>query len=289
MIMSISVFIRISEAIGSAGTTPSLNFIERYPLDTPRHTAGKFITGVIGLKNVMGHIHSVESFGALDGPGIRYVLFMQGCPLRCLFCHNPDTWHFQGRETGSVDVVNDILRYKNFIKNGGVTLSGGEPLLQPEFVASIIEGCHENGLHTAIDTSGAVALLSCEKAVETADLLLLDIKAADDALFRKITGRSIDNTLEMLDARERMGKPVWIRHVLVPGLTLIDSELHKLGQLLKPYTCVERVELLPFHKMGEYKWDALGEKYTLRDTRPPEPEQVEHARALLRGFGLPVR
>ncbi len=239
------------------------------------------------MHNVLGRIHSVESFGTLDGPGIRYVLFLQGCPMRCLYCHNPDSWHVErGQEIGSVDVVNDIIRYKSFIASGGVTLSGGEPLMQPEFAASILEGCHEHGLHTALDTSGAVSLLACRPAVELADLVLLDIKAAEDSLFRQITGRSMDNTLDLLDACQRMHKPVWIRHVLVPGLTLDNAQLHQLGQLLKPYTCIERVELLPFHKMGEYKWEALGETYTLETTQPPEPEQVEHARELLRGFGL---
>ncbi|NLN81743.1 MAG: pyruvate formate lyase-activating protein [Clostridiales bacterium] len=238
----------------------------------------------------MGRIHSVESFGTLDGPGIRYVLFLQGCPLRCLYCHNPDSWCIKsGQEIGSVDVVKDILRYKNFIKNGGVTLSGGEPLMQADFAASILEGCKQHGLHTAVDTSGGVSLLICRRAVELADMLLLDIKAADDALFRKITGHSINNTLEMLEACENMRKPIWIRHVLVPGLTMDDKQLKALGELLAHYSCIERVELLPFHKMGEFKWEQLGKPYTLGDTQPPESEQVEHARSLLRGFGLPVK
>ena len=187
------------------------------------------------MTNVTGRIHSVESFGALDGPGIRYVLFLQGCPLRCLFCHNPDSWRPDGgQEIGSVDVVQDILRYRNFIHHGGVTLSGGEPLMQPAFCASILEGCRENGLHTALDTSGAVSLLHCRQAVDAADLLLLDIKAAADELFRRITGRGMDNTLEILNRCENIGKPVWIRHVLVPGLTLNRERLHQLGRLLKP-------------------------------------------------------
>lgn len=241
------------------------------------------------MKSVIGWIHSVETFGALDGPGIRYVLFLQGCPLRCVYCHNPDSWCARrGQEISSVDVVKDILRYKNFLKNGGVTLSGGEPLFQPEFSASIIEGCIQNGLHTAIDTSGGVPLLLCQKPVELADLLLLDIKAADDQLYKKITGHSINNPLEILAARERIGKPVWIRHVLVPGLTLEDAQLRKLGRLLQHYSCIERVELLPFHKMGEYKWGELGEKYTLSETQPPTPEQVEHARSLLKKYELTV-
>ena len=242
------------------------------------------------MTNVTGRIHSVESFGALDGPGIRYVLFLQGCPLRCLFCHNPDSWRPDaGQEIGSVDVVQDILRYRHFIRRGGVTLSGGEPLMQPDFCASILERCREHSLHTALDTSGAVSLLHCRKAVDAADMLLLDIKAADDALFRRITGRGMDNTLEILNRCENTMKPVWIRHVLVPGLTLEREQLHRLGRLLKPYRCIERVELLPFHKLGEYKWESLQLGYTLGDTQPPEPEQVEEARFLLQGYGLNVR
>ena len=241
------------------------------------------------MTNVEGRIHSVESFGALDGPGIRYVLFLQGCPLRCLFCHNPDSWNTEGGQlVGSADVVRDILRYKNFIRRGGVTLSGGEPLAQPAFVASILEGCREQGLHTAVDTSGAVSLLYCREAVDRAALLLLDIKAADEGLFRRITGRGLDNTLDILNHCENSGKPVWIRHVLVPGLTLDDAELHKLGRLLKPYRCVERVELLPFHKMGEFKWRELGEAYSLADTPPASAGETEAARRLLREYGLEV-
>ena len=242
------------------------------------------------MQNVLGRIHSVESFGALDGPGIRYVLFLQGCPLRCVFCHNPDSWDpAGGQETGSVDVVRDILRYRNFIRRGGVTLSGGEPLMQPDFAASILEGCREHGLHTAIDTSGGVALLACRQAVDAADLLLLDMKAADDALFRKITGRGMENTLEILEHREKEGKPVWIRHVLVPGLTADEGHLHRLGRLLAAYGCIERVEILPFHKMGEYKWEALGRPYTLGGTQPPEAEEVENARRILQSYGLDAR
>ena len=242
------------------------------------------------MENVMGRIHSVESFGALDGPGIRYVLFLQGCPMRCAFCHNPDSWNAQGGEkVGSKAVVADILRYRNFIQKGGVTLSGGEPLMQPEFAASILEGCRENGLHTAIDTAGSVSLFHCRRAVDQADLLLLDIKAARDELFRKITGRGMDNTLELLNHCENVRKPDWIRHVLVPGLTDGRDDLCALGVLLSRYACIERVELLPFHKMGEYKWEALAAPYTLKDTPAAGAEDVEQARRILKAYGLKVK
>ena len=210
--------------------------------------------------------------------------------MRCAFCHNPDSWNAQGGEkVGSKAVVADILRYRNFIQKGGVTLSGGEPLMQPEFAASILEGCRENGLHTAIDTAGSVSLFHCRRAVDQADLLLLDIKAARDELFRKITGRGMDNTLELLNHCENVRKPVWIRHVLVPGLTDGRDDLCALGVLLSRYACIERVELLPFHKMGEYKWEALAAPYTLKDTPAAGAEDVEQARRILKAYGLKVK
>lgn len=243
------------------------------------------------MKTVKGRIHSVETFGALDGPGIRYVLFLQGCPLSCLYCHNPDSWDPDaGIEKTSAEVMKDILRYRSFITpGGGVTLSGGEPLMQPDFCAELIRLGHENGLHMAVDTSGSVAVPFCRAALETADLLLLDIKAFDNDLCRRISGRGNENTLQTLDLRERLGKPVWIRHVIVPGLTLVPEELVKLADYLVLYRCIERVELLPFHKMGEYKWEALGRDYTLSDTPVPTPEEVEAARQIFRDRGLPIR
>lgn len=240
------------------------------------------------MNTVRGRIHSVESFGTLDGPGIRYVLFLQGCPFRCLYCHNPDTWCGAGTETDSAAVVRDILRYRSFL-SGGVTLSGGEPLAQPAFAAAILEGCRENGLHTALDTAGGVPLSVSRPALERADLLLLDVKAAEDGMFRRITGQGMENTLATLDECEWTGKPVWIRQVAVPGLTLEKGQLRALGELLRGYTVVERVELLPFHKMGEYKWKELGYGYTLDGVQPPSDGEMQAARALLREYGLPVR
>lgn len=240
-------------------------------------------------EEVYGRIHSVESFGALDGPGVRYVLFLQGCPLRCLYCHNPDTWKGgEGKLISSTEVVKNIIRYRSFIINGGVTLSGGEPLLQAKFCQKILEGCRQHGLHTAIDTSGAVPLDKCVGAVNAADLILLDIKALDNELCKKITGRDNSDTLNLLQYCQDIHKAVWIRHVLVPGLTLYEDKLVELADYLKLFDCIQKVELLPFHKMGEYKWEKLGCNYTLHDTRVPDENEINMAREIFksRGFNL---
>ena len=241
------------------------------------------------MQEIKGRIHSVESFGALDGPGIRYVLFLQGCPLRCVYCHNPDTWELDGKNVKTPDeVIADIVRYKNFIKKGGVTISGGEPLMQADFCRALIDLCRKEGLHTAIDTSGGVPLSSCRQAVDAADMLLLDIKALDGSLCEKLTGRDSKNALELLSYCEITGKPVWIRHVLVPGMTLVKERLTALADFLTAYSCIKKIELLPFHKMGEYKWETMGLRSPLSDTEAPAESDVAMAKQIFidRGFLL---
>lgn len=239
---------------------------------------------------IRGRIHSVETLGALDGPGLRYVVFMQGCALRCQYCHNPDSWDMHaGTRVTVEEQAADIIRYRNYIR--GVTLSGGEPLLQPDFVYALFHECHSRaGLHCAVDTSGAVPVESCSKAVNEADLILLDIKAFDDDTAREITGTGSGNSWAFLDYCEKTGKPVWIRHVLVPGKTLFEKDasgtlfadekdfleanpqLQNLAEKLLHYTCIERTDLLPFHKMGEFKWEEMGIPYRLEET--PEPSDI---------------
>ncbi|HOM59714.1 MAG TPA: pyruvate formate-lyase-activating protein [Kiritimatiellia bacterium] len=236
---------------------------------------------------VTGRIHSIESFGTLDGPGIRYVLFLQGCPLRCLYCHNPDAGDCEaGRVITAGEALADILTYRAFIARGGVTLSGGEPLLQPEFVCALLEGCREQCLHTALDTSGAIPLSISRAALDRADLILLDVKAIDDDLCRTLTGRGNRETLATLEYCEAAGREVWVRHVLVPGYTLDPAHLTRLADHLLRYACIRKVELLPFHKMGEYKWEALQRPYRLSDTPPPTEEEVQAARAIFEQRGL---
>lgn len=238
-------------------------------------------------EKIKGRIHSVESFGAVDGPGIRFVVFMQGCPLRCLFCHNPDTWQPQaGREVTAEELVKEILTYRNYIKKGGVTLSGGEPLLQTAFTAEVLRLCKQNKLHTAIDTSGGVSLKKAKPAIDLADMLLLDLKDIDTDDAKALTGVGNEMAKEILEYCESQHKPVWIRHVLIPGYTMNFDKLERLAEYISQFTCVEKVELLPFHKMGEYKWEVLGEEYKLADTLEPEKPDIARAKGIFRRKGI---
>lgn len=240
-------------------------------------------------QSVQGRIHSVETFGAVDGPGVRFVVFFQGCPLRCKFCHNPDTWNpAEGKPVTAKELAGQIASYKNFIKDGGVTLSGGEPLLQPEFATALLLECKRLGLHTALDTSGGVPLSAAKPPVDAADLILLDIKDIDKEDCRALTGQDNQNALALLRYCQQTGKPVWIRHVMVPGLTLNPDKLTRLSAFLSGFSCIQKVELLPFHKMGEYKWEQLGRPYSLTDTPVPAPEEVALAKEIFRKQGLPL-
>ena len=237
-----------------------------------------------------GIIHSIETFGALDGPGIRYVLFLKGCPLRCVYCHNPDTWTTaNGTKKTSDEVVSDVLRYRGFYKNGGFTVSGGEPMLQKEFVTEVFQKLKAEGIHTALDTAGSLPLEETRELIDTADMLLLDIKAGTDDLYRTITGSSWENPRATLEYCEKTSKRLWIRHVVIPGLTDSEENIRNIGKLLQNKKCVEKIDLLPFHKLGEYKWKSLCLEYTLYDT-PEEPlEKLEEYVGILGGYGLDAR
>lgn len=241
-------------------------------------------------EEILGHIHSMESFGAVDGPGIRCVLFLQGCPLRCKFCHNPDTWPAQGGQSMTPEqAIRRVIRYKPYIqKTGGVTLSGGEPLLQSAFCLEFARLAHQEGLHVAVDTSGALPLDKVEDAVRASDLLLLDIKAMDAEVCRSLTGQDNQNALALLNWCEENHKPVWIRHVLVPGITLKDELLSALARHIAHFRCVEKVELLPFHKLGEQKWANCAAAYELYGTPEPTEEQVQRAKQIFRDAGIEI-
>ncbi|MDH8701360.1 pyruvate formate lyase activating enzyme [Dysgonomonadaceae bacterium PH5-43] len=230
-----------------------------------------------------GKIHSLESFGTVDGPGLRFVVFMQGCPLRCLYCHNPDTWDTTNTakiELTPQELLEEILKYKSFIAKGGVTLTGGEPLLQAEFVTEFFKLCKQKGIHTALDTSGAVFNDKAKEALKYTDLVLLDIKAISPELHKTITGVKIDNTLRFLDYLEEQDKDTWIRHVIVPGYTDNDKQLETLAEYISNYKIVKKVELLPYHTMGVNKYEQLGLKYKLEGVEPLSAERLNEIKKI---------
>ena len=230
-------------------------------------------------------LHSIESFGTVDGPGIRFVAFFQGCPMRCAFCHNPDTWSPNAPvqyEMTPEELLAEVKRYKSFIKKGGVTCSGGEPLMQADFLIDFFRLCQEAGFHTALDTSGVIFSEKARQVLEHTDLVLLDIKTLDDTLHPTYTGHTRQNNQAFLDYLHQIGKPTWIRHVLVPGYTDDDTRLHALAQHLTIYNNVERVELLPYHTMGTYKYQELGIPYPLEGIPPLSDERRQHALSIFR-------
>ncbi len=229
-------------------------------------------------------VHSIESFGTVDGPGIRFVLFLQGCHLQCKYCHNRDTWDVNGGEFKSLDDIFDkIMRYKNYIyPNGGVTMTGGEPLLQSKFIFELFKKLKEEGIHTCIDTSGSLPLTDDIKNVlSVTDLVLLDIKHIDDAKCKELVG--VSNKLELNFAKYLSDNniPIWIRQVLVPGYTDDENDLLKLRDFLNTLKTVEKVEILPYHNMGEFKWKKLGFSYPLEGVRQADQADVDRAKKIL--------
>ncbi len=238
-----------------------------------------------------GKIHSIETCGTVDGPGIRYVLFTQGCPLRCKYCHNPDTWKMQdGTDVDTDNLIKEILKYKSFMKfsKGGVTVSGGEPLLQPEFVKDLFMKCKQNGIHTCIDTSGFVKIDVADPVLDYTDLVLLDIKSYNPNVFSNLTGVPLDPTLAFANHLNDRKIPVWIRYVLVPNLTDDLEDIENLAKFLTTLSNVERIDILPFHKMGEYKWEKLGYAYELANVEEPTPESVETSKNIFKTYNLPI-
>lgn len=233
-----------------------------------------------------GRIHSFESFGAVDGPGIRYIVFMQGCHLKCKYCQNRDTWDVSSPdsiECTTDEVLNKILKYKNYIKasDGGVTISGGEPLLQPDFLIELFTKLHDHGIFTCIDTSGMFPLTDkIKKVIDVTDIFLLDIKCINDDICTWLTGHS--NKLELEFARyiSNCGKRLWIRQVLVPGITDKESDLVLLRDFLKTIN-VEKFEFLGYHDLGKYKWEKLGLKYELENTPIATKDDLDRAYSII--------
>lgn len=233
------------------------------------------------LRDTKGSVHSYESFSTLDGPGVRYVVFFQGCPLRCKYCHNPDTWLVGNANTTVGDVMDRISRCHNYISSGGVTLSGGEPLLQDDFAVAMCRLCHDSGIHVAVDTAGSIPLEKSKRVIDEADMLLLDIKALDVDLCKQLTGYDNKNELATLDYCESIGKRVWIRHVLVYGYTYDEARIKELGRYLNKYKCVEKVDLLPYHKLGVEKWHKLDKQDPLEGVSALSVEDLTKAKEWL--------
>lgn len=226
----------------------------------------------------LGRIHSIESMGLVDGPGIRTVVFLQGCNLRCKYCHNPDTWAMEDSQNlllSADELMSRILRFKPYFgADGGVTFSGGEPLLQSEFLKEILPMCKEAGIHTCLDTAG-YGNGNYEKILAYTDLVLYDVKHYTTDGYRKVTGRSPEEALRFLAAVETMNKPLWIRHVVVPGLTDGDEHLKGLEEYLKTIPRIERVELLPYHTLGASKYHTMGIPYQLEGVEPMSAEALK--------------
>lgn len=235
---------------------------------------------------ITGRIHSFETFGTVDGPGIRFVVFMQGCPLRCIYCHNRDTWDVKGGKEYSADeVVEKLKKYINYIKfsGGGITITGGEPTLQAEFVAEVFKKCRELGIHTALDTSGFAEVEKVKELLLYTDLVLLDVKHAVEEKHRVITGVGNSKIKLFANYLSDSNIPIWIRYVLLPGYTDDEEDLKLAAEFIGTLKTVEKIEVLPYHSMGSYKWDKMGQEYRLKDVKEPSAAQVKKAQQILSG------
>ena len=243
-------------------------------------------TGEIGL------VHSWELVTAVDGPGTRMTIFLSGCPLRCKYCHNPDTMEMKEGTLEKIDdVVRRVLRYKPIFNasGGGLTLSGGEPLFQIAFTRRLLKAMHDAGVHTTIDTSGYLGARLTDEDLDNIDLFLLDVKSGDPDIYEHVTARQLQPTIDFGDRLHAKGKPVWVRFVVVPGLTDGEENVQRVADIVARWKgTVERVEVLPFHNMGADKWDKIDMDYELEDVTPPSPESVEHVRSIFRERGLTV-
>lgn len=241
------------------------------------------------ILSTKGIVHSLESFGAADGPGVRFVVFLKGCNLRCKYCHNPDSWgETGGEETDAGQLIKKILRYKSYWgEEGGITVSGGEPLIQIDFVTELFKLAKAEGIHTAIDTSGEPFTVEepfiskFNELMKYTDLVLLDIKEINDERHKELTGKTNKNILSLAQYLSQIKMPVWIRHVLVPENTDYDEDLDALGEFISTLSNVKKVEVLPYHTLGVFKWEKLGIKYRLEGISSPSSERMTNAQKRL--------
>ena len=240
---------------------------------------------------IQGKVHSVETCGTVDGPGIRYILFLAGCPLRCKYCHNCDTWNGGIGDTMSVEeIVEEVKRYKPYFRfsKGGITVSGGEPTMQHNFLTTLLKSCKEEEIHTCLDTSGYCDEIKAEEFLPFTDMVLLDLKHIDDEKHRQLTGVSNEKILKFAKLLEAKNIPVWIRHVVVPGYTDEEQDVENLCKFIQGLKNVEKVELLPYHAMGVHKWEGLGLNYELHDVQSPTPELMEKIKNVFRKYNIEV-
>lgn len=237
------------------------------------------------MERYLGRVHSTDSFSAVDGPGLRFVVFMQGCLLRCQYCQNPDTWDVEMGQFKTPEYILELyLPYQHYAeKHGGITVSGGEPTLQPEFVTQLFKLCKARGIHTCLDTNGFVREhnAAIDALLEVTDLVLLDLKAMDEDLHIHLTGVSNRHTIKFAQHLAEINKPTWIRNVLVSDMTATKKEAHALGQFVTGMDNIQRLELLPYHELGVHKWQAMGEAYPLADKQPPDSDIVQSLHKLL--------
>ncbi|WP_432954223.1 pyruvate formate-lyase-activating protein [Micromonospora haikouensis] len=243
-------------------------------------------------RELTGAVHSWDVSIGVDGPGTRFVAFLAGCPLRCRFCHSPDTWYRRSGRHQTVDeLMAQVQRYRRFISvaGGGVTISGGEPLMQPRFTGEVLRRCHALGLHTALDTSGFLGARADDALLDATDLVLLDVKSRDPATYRRVTRTGeIGPTLRFGRRLAARGTPIWIRFVLVPGLTDAPDNVAGVADFAAELPSLQRVEVLPFHRLGAHKYAELGLTFPLADTEPPTPELLDRVRGQFAARGLTV-
>ncbi len=240
--------------------------------------------------STMGRVHSFESCGTVDGPGIRFIVFMQGCLMRCKYCHNRDTWDLEDGRMVSVDeIMNEVVTYKHFMKSsgGGITASGGEAMLQPEFIRDLFRSAHEQGIHTCLDTNGHIRKHTdvIDEVLDATDLVMLDLKQINDAIHKDLVGVSNNRVLDFARYLHQRGQKTWIRYVVVPGYTDDEASAHQLGEFIKDMDNIEKIEMLPYHQLGAHKWETLGYDYELKDTKPPSKETMETLQAILESYG----
>lgn len=240
---------------------------------------------------IQGRIHSTESFGSADGPGVRFLIFLSGCQLRCRYCHNPDTWAASSNDLRTPEeLLNQAERYRPYWgKDGGITVSGGEPLLQIDFLIELFKQAKQRHISTCIDTAGQPFtreepfFSKFQELMQYTDLLLLDIKHIDPFQHKLLTGQSNENILDLFRYLDAIQKPIWVRHVLVPGITDNDAWLYQTRAFLASLHNIERIDVLPYHTLGLHKYEALGIPYTLKDVDPPTRERIENAKQILTG------